>query len=158
MALSTLPLAIIASFGLCSLLGLSYGPMHTMLGCLLVGLGVDDAFVIVQEFNNSEEADQKNDVKRPLYKRIGNGLRRAGVAITITSMTDVIVFTVGASTVLPSLRSYSLYAVSLGKGPSLYYVSIFLAFLYPSHPISINTVLNVSKTGHFLVPPTQCCC
>ena len=86
--------------------------MHTLIICLLIGLGVDNAFVIVQEFNNSEEADQKNDVKRPLYKRIGNGLRRAGVAITITSMTDVIVFTVGASTVLPSLRSYSLYAVS----------------------------------------------
>ena len=48
----------------------------------------------------------------------------------------------------------------LDKGPSLYYVSIFLAFLYPTahppnHLISINTVLNVSKTGHFLNPPTQ---
>ena len=140
MALVNVKLAVAASFGLCSLVGLPYGPMHTLIICLLIGLGVDNAFVIVQEFNNSEEADQKNDVKRPLYKRIGNGLRRAGVAITITSMTDVIVFTVGASTVLPSLRSYSLYAVSLGKGPSLYYVSKFLAFLYPSHPISINTL------------------
>ena len=112
MALVNVKLAVAASFGLCSLVGLPYGPMHTLIICLLIGLGVDNAFVIVQEFNNSEEADQKIDVKRPLYKRIGNGLRRAGVAITITSMTDVIVFTVGASTVLPSLRSYSLYAVS----------------------------------------------
>ena len=45
--------------------------MHTLIICLLIGLGVDNAFVIVQEFNNSEEADERADVKRPLVKRIG---------------------------------------------------------------------------------------
>ena len=98
MALSTLPLAIIASFGLCSLLGLSYGPMHTMLGCLLVGLGVDDAFVIVQEFNNTEEKDKKNSIhNRTLEERIGRGMKQAGAGITVTSMTDIIVFAIGNS-------------------------------------------------------------
>ena len=28
----------------------------------------------------------------------------------------------------------------------------------PTHYVSINTVLNVSKTGHFLDPPTQFFC
>jgi hypothetical protein len=60
MALVNVKLAVAASFGLCSLVGLPYGPMHTLIICLLIGLGVDNAFVIVQEFNNSEEADQKN--------------------------------------------------------------------------------------------------
>ena len=46
----------------------------------------------------------------PLVERIANGLRKAGVAITVTSMTDVIVFAIGGTTTLPSLRSYSLYA------------------------------------------------
>ena len=41
------------------------------------------------------------------------------------------------------------------KGPSLYYVSIYLDFFWPTHYVSINTVLNFSKTGHFLDPPTQ---
>ena len=40
------------------------------------------------------------------------------------------------------------------RGPSLYYVSIFVVFLYPTLLISINTVLNVSKTDQFLDPPT----
>ena len=40
-------------------------------------------------------------------------------------------------------------------GPSLYYVSIVLTFLNPTHLISINIILNVSKTGQFLDPPTQ---
>ncbi len=42
--------------------------------------------------------------------RIANGLRKAGVAISVTSMTDFIVFAVGGTTILPSLKSYSFYA------------------------------------------------
>ena len=80
----------------CLLLGLSFGPMHTMLGCLLVGLGVDDAFVIVQEFNNAEENDKKNNIQnRTLEERIGRGMKQAGAGITVTSMTDIIVFAIG---------------------------------------------------------------
>ena len=41
-----------------------------------------------------------------------------------------------------------------GKGPSIYYVSISLDFFWPTHYVSINTVVvNVSKTGSFLDPP-----
>ena len=39
--------------------------------------------------------------------------------------------------------------------PSIYHVSIILSFFYPpTHYVSINTVLNVSKTDHFLDPPS----
>ena len=44
------------------------------------------------------------------------------------------------------------------KGPSLYYVSIFLDFFWPTHYVSINTVLNVIKTGHFLDLPIHSFC
>ena len=52
-------------------------------------------------------------------------------------------------------QSHILYQKSV-MGPSLYYVSIFLAFLDPTH--CIYAVLNVSKTGHFLDSPTQSFC
>ncbi len=47
-------LSALVSIGLCSAFGLAYGPMHPIIPCLLVGLGVDDMFVIVQAFNNVE--------------------------------------------------------------------------------------------------------
>ena len=50
--------------------------------CLMVGLGVDNAFVIVQEFNNAEKSDKERGVRRSLEERIGRGLRQAGVGIT----------------------------------------------------------------------------
>ena len=84
--------------------------MHTMLGCLLVGLGVDDAFVIVQEFNNAEENDKKNGIhNRTLEERIGRGMKQAGAGITVTSMTDIIVFAIGtkyAFTIVAPLNNY----------------------------------------------------
>lgn len=42
-------------------------------------------------------------------KIIGLTMRRAGVAITVTSVTNVMVFAIGATTVLPALRSFCLY-------------------------------------------------
>ena len=84
MALGNAQLGIISCFGFCSLIGLPYGPMHTLIMCLMVGLGVDNAFVIVQEFNNAEKSDKERGVRRSLEERIGRGLRQAGVGITGT--------------------------------------------------------------------------
>ena len=58
MGISSVGLAILVSIGLCSLVGLDYGPMHSIIPCLLVGLGVDDMFVIVQSYNNAEMEDK----------------------------------------------------------------------------------------------------
>ena len=46
LALGNAQLGVIAAFGLCSAFGLPYGPMHTLIMCLNIGLGVDNAFVI----------------------------------------------------------------------------------------------------------------
>ena len=59
-------LGVMTSFGLCSLMGLSYGPMHSLIPCLLVGLGVDNAFVLVQAMQNiniQESGKAKEPIK-----------------------------------------------------------------------------------------------
>lgn len=45
-------LAVGVSFGLCSAVGLPYSPVHSILPLLMLGLGVDDMFVIVQSWHN----------------------------------------------------------------------------------------------------------
>ena len=39
-------------YGFCQLVGLVYGPMHSILPFLLLGIGIDDMFVIVQGLSN----------------------------------------------------------------------------------------------------------
>lgn len=99
-------MAVGVSFGLCSAFGIAYGPVHSILPLLMLGLGVDDMFVIVQCWQNLSHEEKRLELK----KRVGCALRHAGVAITVTSLTDFAAFTIGASTVLPALRSFCIYS------------------------------------------------
>ncbi|XP_025830631.1 protein patched homolog 1 isoform X2 [Agrilus planipennis] len=101
-------MSFIVACGLCSLMGVSYGPVHTSLPFLLMGLGVDDMFVMMASWD-----DLPSHVKRlPLEKRIGHMLKHAGVSITVTTFTDVVAFLIGSSTILPCLETFCLYAAA----------------------------------------------
>ena len=65
-------------------------------------------FVIVQSHLNLEQNDPSWRSK-PVDELVGETLRHAGVAITITSITDLLVFLIGASSVLPALRSFCIF-------------------------------------------------
>ena len=52
-------LAIFASYGICSAFGLTFSPMHNFIPFLILGLGIDDMFVIVQCFNTLTKHEQK---------------------------------------------------------------------------------------------------
>lgn len=52
-------------------------------------------FVIVEAWKNLTYVEQK----LPLVQRMALTLKRAGVSVTVTSVTDVVAFAVGASTV-----------------------------------------------------------
>ncbi|XP_012536328.1 NPC intracellular cholesterol transporter 1 isoform X2 [Monomorium pharaonis] len=100
--------AFILAVGLCSLIGIPYGPVHTSLPFMLLGLGIDDIFVFNASWKKIH-TDESN-LNKPLTERIGLALGHAGSAITITSLTDVVAFIIGASTILPSLQSFCIYA------------------------------------------------
>uniref|UniRef100_A0A2P2I6N8 Niemann-Pick C1 protein-like n=1 Tax=Hirondellea gigas TaxID=1518452 RepID=A0A2P2I6N8_9CRUS len=100
-------MSVLVSFGLCSAMGLPYGPVHSILPLLLLGLGVDDMFVMVQCWNNLPVQSRKDMTIR---EQVGRSLKHAGVAITVTSLTDVFAFAIGATTVLPALRSFCIYS------------------------------------------------
>lgn len=92
-ALLSVGLAFISACGICSILGISYGPVHASLPFLLMGLGVDDLFVMMACWR---EVKDKNLL---IEQRIALMLKHAGASITVTSFTDVIAFLVGAFTV-----------------------------------------------------------
>jgi Niemann-Pick C1 protein len=94
--IASVAMAIVVSYGLCSAFGVFYGPVHSILPFLLLGIGIDDMFVIVQCWSNLN----KEEMKRSLPVRIGICMKHAGVSITITSVTDFAAFAVGATTVI----------------------------------------------------------
>lgn len=88
-------MGFISGCGICSLLGVSYGPVHTSLPFLLMGLGVDDIFVMMACWRKIRETNS-ND---PKEERFGLMLQHAGASITVTSITDIVAFLVGGLTV-----------------------------------------------------------
>ncbi|XP_044763216.1 protein patched homolog 1-like [Coccinella septempunctata] len=116
-------MSFIVGCGLCFLIGIPYGPVHTSLPFLLMGLGVDDMFVIMACFDELSE-DQK---KLPIPDVLGLMLKHAGVSITITSVTDIIAFLIGSSTVIPNLQSYCIYAAVCVLMTFVFAVTFFCA-------------------------------
>ncbi len=93
-------MGIMSSYGLCGAAGLPFTNMNSIMPFLLLGIGIDDMFVIVQSFDNLKG----EELTLPLLKRFGITMKHAGVAITITSVTDLLAFGVGGSTAIPALR------------------------------------------------------
>ena len=52
---ATIGMSIGTSYGIPALFGLKYNPMHKIIAFLLLGIGIDDMFVIVQSFSNVQE-------------------------------------------------------------------------------------------------------
>ena len=74
-----------------------------MLPFMLLGLGVDDMFVIVNTIDQTPMHLKANE-------RFRIGLTHAGPSITITSVTDGLAFFLGSISSVPALSSFCVYA------------------------------------------------
>ena len=70
---------------------------------LAVGIGVDDMFLLMSGIT---ETNYEDDVE----KRIGQTMRTSGVSITITSLTDLLAFAAGSSSIFLSVRNFCIYS------------------------------------------------
>ena len=116
-------LAIGSSFGLASLIGSFYGPVHQILPLLLLGVGADDGFVVVQALDDVRANPRY--ASKTAQERVALALSNSGVAIFLTSATNVAVFLISSTTKLPALRHFSWWA-ALGVFFDFVYTLIFL--------------------------------
>ncbi|GMH32426.1 hypothetical protein BSKO_00260 [Bryopsis sp. KO-2023] len=91
------------SIGLCCYLGIMYSALMGLMPFLLLGIGVDNLFVIVNAFDKTCKED-------PIEQRLANALGLSGTSISVTSLTNLFAFVIGAQTSLPVLRAFSFYA------------------------------------------------
>ncbi|XP_025110029.1 patched domain-containing protein 3-like [Pomacea canaliculata] len=100
-------LAILFAYGLATALDVMYSPIQTIMPFMLLGVGVDDMFIVLEVWKNL--SPEENNL--PVPQKIATTLKHAGVSITVTSLTDAVAFGVGASTVIPALSSFCIFAV-----------------------------------------------
>lgn len=129
MGLACVGMSFLSAMGVCSMLGISYGPVHTSLPFLLMGLGIDDIFVMMACWQKVQSEHKTPRDARSIPARMGLMLQMAGSSITITSFTDVVAFVIGSITILPSLESFCLYA-AIGVFFIYVYVTTFIVAIF----------------------------
>ena len=78
-------------------IGYPWEPFHKVIPLLCLGIGIDDMFVIVQSVNIIK--NNKDLENLGVGRKISLALKHSGVAVLVTSVTDVFIFIVGAVTV-----------------------------------------------------------
>ena len=107
-----------AGCGFSFYLGWQVTGVHNILPFLLIGIGVDDMFVIVN-------AVDQTDTRLSVTQRIKLGYAHAGPSITITSFTNAIAFFTGTTTSLEALKSFCFFA---GFCIIMLYISVLTLF------------------------------
>uniref|UniRef100_A0A8C3R824 SSD domain-containing protein n=1 Tax=Cyanoderma ruficeps TaxID=181631 RepID=A0A8C3R824_9PASS len=102
-------LSVAAGLGLCSLIGISFNAATTqVLPFLALGVGVDDIFLLVHAFGETGTLPYSFDFV--LQDRTGECLKRTGVSVALTSISNVTAFFMAALIPIPALRAFSLQA------------------------------------------------
>ena len=115
-------MAVASAYGLGAYFGIFYSPLMNVLPFLLLGIGVDDMFVIINAYDNAAYEPDPNE-------RMARALRVAGMSITVTSFTDITAFLIGSTTSLPALRNFCFYAAFGIFFDYLYQITFFTACL-----------------------------
>ena len=79
------------------LIGVKFTVLTQILPFILVGIGIDDAFVISGAFDAADKTLSIPD-------RMGKAIERVGVSITLTKLTSLASFLLGTTCVFPAVQ------------------------------------------------------
>ena len=82
--------------------------------CFYSGIGVDDAFVVIETWKRIDK--QHHD--KPVKERLALTMQHAGVSVTVTSITDFAAFAAGVSSVklLKNILAAQTHVFLFGDG------------------------------------------
>uniref|UniRef100_A0A0N5AXW8 SSD domain-containing protein n=1 Tax=Syphacia muris TaxID=451379 RepID=A0A0N5AXW8_9BILA len=106
-------LAIVTTFNLLWIIGLPFNSITLVVPFLIMGVGCDDTFIIVHAWRRINRSC-------PSHIRIAKTIEEAGPSITVTSLTNVLSFGIGALTGTLAIQIFCIYAA----------VGVLLDFIY----------------------------
>ncbi|EGT40756.1 CBN-DAF-6 protein [Caenorhabditis brenneri] len=109
----TTVLSIVSAFGFLFILGVHYNVINTIIPFLIIAIGIDDMFLMNACWDQTSKT-------LTVPERMSKTLSHAGVAVTITNVTDIMSFAIGCITDLPGIQFFCIYAC----------VSVAFSYLY----------------------------
>uniref|UniRef100_A0A7E4W9R4 SSD domain-containing protein n=1 Tax=Panagrellus redivivus TaxID=6233 RepID=A0A7E4W9R4_PANRE len=96
-------LALVASLGVMSMLNMKFQSIVVAALFLVLSVGVDDVFIIMRAWDRS-------DPTSTIPERTAVTLEDAGPSITISALTNIMSFAIGASSDTPAVRTFCIYS------------------------------------------------
>ncbi|TMS35729.1 hypothetical protein L596_003063 [Steinernema carpocapsae] len=115
-------LSLCASFGTMFWLGFEFLPIVTVVPFLVLAIGVDDAFIFLHCWHRCNH-------NLPVKERLADTLADAGPSITITSLTNILSFAIGAYAPTPAIQMFCIFISVAVVFDYLYQIFFFSAIL-----------------------------
>lgn len=117
--------SLMIAFGVGTMFNVGFSHMSLLSIFLLLGVGIDDAFIINDAFERSDESLEPAE-------RMAEALFEVGPAVMLTSLTDLLAFIVGATYTIAAIRWFCITAA----------IAVFAVFLCQVSFFSALVVLN----------------
>ncbi|KAK8396858.1 hypothetical protein O3P69_005078 [Scylla paramamosain] len=111
-------LSCCAAFGFLIYLGVEFIGINMAAPFLMLGIGIDDSFVMLAAWRRTKIQDSVPD-------RMAQTFADAAVSVTITSITDMISFFIGAITPFPCVQIFCLYTGTAVLTTYLWHITFF---------------------------------
>lgn len=121
-SVGTIFLSVAAGFGVASACGVVLNVLSPVLPILLLGIGVDDGFVLVNTYSSLDPALAVTD-------RIEHTLREAGLAVVMTSLTDIVAFGAGTTANLTAISEFCALAAICVAADFVLQITLFIAIV-----------------------------
>ncbi|XP_067124925.1 patched domain-containing protein 3-like [Centruroides vittatus] len=108
----------VAAFGFLLLFGTEYVDLNIIIPIIVVGIGLDDSFVILSAWRKTNPEDR-------MEKRIGDAYSESAISITITTLTNIAASFIGFSTPYRCIRIIFTYMAVSFIFTYLYQLSFF---------------------------------
>ncbi|XP_067137453.1 patched domain-containing protein 3-like [Centruroides vittatus] len=95
-------IGVIAAFGFLQIVGSEYVDLNIAVPFLMLGVGMDDSFVLLSSWRLS-------DPKKSIEDRMKETYSEAALSVTITSVTNFLASCIGLTTPYKMIQIYSLY-------------------------------------------------
>ncbi|VBB26912.1 unnamed protein product [Acanthocheilonema viteae] len=129
-------LACSTALGILLWCGLRFGSILCVTPLLVLAIGVDDAFLMINYWQQqiyqqkmiTKELFKDNEMER-LCERMCNMLQEVGPSVTITTLTNVLAFCVGALSPIPEIQVFCIGSAAAMIVDFIYQITLFAAIM-----------------------------
>jgi hypothetical protein len=148
-AMAMILLSLPAGVGLAMLCGVKYTPITIIIIFLVLGIGVDDAVLMMTSWSVTNPS-------MSISHRNRETLAHSGAAVTLTSVTTVLAFLVGSTSIFPAVQHFCLSAALTLFACYVLCITFFNATLVKaekSYDDSTSKATAPSRDGCIIVKP-----